>query len=114
MDENDPALKDLMERMERTVEEAAEDHGYQVEGDRLVMTKGAPVVTVDWNAVKDNALSALQEAFEEAGSGPVEKRSPTSTPSTARCTPRPGTPPWTWRPWRSPTMWWASTLTWRP
>ena len=74
LDENDPALKDLMERMERTVEEATEDHGYQVEGDRLVMTKGAPVVTVDWNAVKDNALSALQEAFEEAGSGPVEKR----------------------------------------
>ena len=70
--EDDPALTDLMERMERTVSEAAEDQGYQVEGDRLVMTKGAPTATVDWDAVRDEASKALQEAFEE--DGPVEKR----------------------------------------
>ena len=70
--EDDPALTDLMERMERTVADATADHGYQVEGDRLVMTKGAPVVTVDWDAVKNEAVKALQEAFEEGG--PAEKR----------------------------------------
>lgn len=74
---DEPALRDLMERMERAVAGSTADHGYQVEGDKLVMTKGAPVVTVDWDTVEKDAREALQEGFQEAlggGGGPVEKR----------------------------------------
>lgn len=71
--ENEPAQAALMERMERAVSAAAEDHGYQVEDDRLVMTKGAPVAAVNWEDVKAEMAEELQSAFEERFSGKSEK-----------------------------------------
>ncbi len=75
--EEDSALNGLMDRMEQAVNAATEDHGYQVEGDRLVMTKGASVAAVDWEEAKTEARICLQEAFEErmsGESGQVEKK----------------------------------------
>lgn len=73
--EDDPALTDLMDRMEQAVNAAAGDHGYQVEGDKLVMTKGAPVVTVDWETakaqVRENLQSALKNGLGSSGDGPA-------------------------------------------
>lgn len=63
--ESDPALESLMERMEERVNAAAADRGYQVEGDKLVMTKGAPAVTVDWESARANARESLQRVFEK-------------------------------------------------
>ena len=51
------------------VSAAAEDHGYQVEGDQLVMTKGAPVTTVNWDDAKAQMEEKLQQAFVERFSG---------------------------------------------
>ena len=67
--EEEPAQAELMERMEQAVSAAAEDHGYQVEGDQLVMTKGAPVTTVNWEEAKDQMEEKLQQAFVERFSG---------------------------------------------
>lgn len=73
--EDDPALTDLMDRMEQAVNAAAGDHGYQVEGDKLVMTKGAPVVTVDWETAKaqarENLQSTLKNGLGSSGDGPT-------------------------------------------
>lgn len=73
--EDDPALTDLMDRMEQAVNAAAGDHGYEVEGDELVMTKGAPVVTVDWETAKDQARENLQSTLKNglgsSGDGPT-------------------------------------------
>lgn len=73
--EDDPALTDLMDRMEQAVNAAAGDHGYAVEGDELVMTKGAPVVTVDWEAAKaqarENLQGTLKNGLGSSGDGPT-------------------------------------------
>lgn len=74
--EDDPALTDLMDRMEEAVNAAAGDHGYQIEGDRLVMTKGAPVVTVDWETARaeawGNLQSTLKDGLAKTGTGQTE------------------------------------------
>ncbi len=70
--EDDPALLALMDRMEQAVNAAAGDHGYQVEGDKLVMTKGAPVVTVDWEAAKAQARESLQSTLKDGFGGPED------------------------------------------
>lgn len=61
--EEEPAQAELMERMEQAVSAAVEDHGYQVEGDQLVMTKGAPVTTVNWDDAKAQMEEKLQQAL---------------------------------------------------
>jgi len=72
---DDPALTDLMDRMEERVKAAAGDHGYQVEGDKLVMTKGAPVVTVDWETAKvqtrENLQITLKNGLAKDANGPT-------------------------------------------
>ena len=70
--ENEPAQAELINRMERTVSNAMADHGYQVEGDKLVMTKGAPITTINWENVKAEMAETLQDAFEERFSGRSE------------------------------------------
>lgn len=70
--EDDPALTDLMDRMEQAVNAAAGDHGYEVEGDKLVMTKGAPVVTVDWETAKTQARESLQSTLKDGLGGPED------------------------------------------
>lgn len=73
--EDDPALTDLMDRMEQAVTAAAGDHGYQVDGDKLVMTKGAPVVAVDWETAKAQVREELQSTLKiglgSPGDGPT-------------------------------------------
>ena len=74
--EDEPAQAGLIDRMEEGIKAAMEDHGYQVEGDKLVMTKGAPVTTVNWESVKASMAEELQNAFAERFSqetGKVEK-----------------------------------------
>lgn len=74
--EDEPAQAELVDRMEQAVNAAMADHGYQVEGDKLVMTKGAPVTTVNWENAKASMAEELQSAFTErfsGESGQVEK-----------------------------------------
>lgn len=71
--EDDPAVTGLIDRMKERIDAATEDHGYQVEGDRLVMTKGAPVITVDWEALKADLFDQrLPDAFQEMVEGVEE------------------------------------------
>lgn len=71
--EDDPAVTDLIHRVKERIDAAAEDHGYQMEGGRLVMTKGAPVITVDWETLKadlfdhrfPDAVQSMAEGVEE-------------------------------------------------
>ena len=73
--EDDPALTDLMDRMEQAVNAATGDHGYQIEDDKLVMTKGAPVITVDWETLRADSRESLQRALRNGlaeESGPSE------------------------------------------
>lgn len=69
--EDDPAVTGLVDRMKERISAATEGHGYQVEGDRLVMTKGAPVITIDWDAAKADLFDhSIPRAFEAlAGDG---------------------------------------------
>ena len=69
--EDDPALQDLMERMEQAVT-ATDDQGYTIEEDRLVMVKGAPVVTVDWEEARTQAEENLLAGYEQRFSGQTE------------------------------------------
>lgn len=70
--EEDPALDDFVLDMERAVADASEDKGYRIEDGRLVMTKGAPVAAVNWEQVRADARSAIQEAFGERLSGKAD------------------------------------------
>lgn len=63
--EDEPALKDLIDDMARKVAASSDTPGYEVEGDRLVMTKGSPVLSVDWAQVRAQAEQALIDAFAE-------------------------------------------------
>lgn len=63
--EDEPALKNLIDDMARKVAESSDTPGYELEGDRLVMTKGAPVLSVDWAQVRTQAEQALMDAFAE-------------------------------------------------
>lgn len=79
--QDEPAQAGLVDRMEQAVTAATAEHGYQVEGDKLVMTKGAPVTTINWENVKTTMAEELQNAFTERfsqESGPVEKTIPLS------------------------------------
>lgn len=69
--EDDPAVTGLIDRMKERISAATENHGYQVEGDRLVMTKGAPVITIDWETQKADLFDhSLPQAFQAlAGDG---------------------------------------------
>lgn len=69
--EDDPAVTGLIDRMKERISAATEGHGYQVEGDRLVMTKGAPVITIDWETQKSDLFDySLPQAFQAlAGDG---------------------------------------------
>ncbi len=70
------ALDDFVSDMEQAVKDATVDHGYQVDGDRLLMTKGAPVTTINWDQTLGTVRETAQEAVEErlsGGEGPVEK-----------------------------------------
>ena len=71
---DDPAVTGLVDRMKEAVASREENHAYKIEGDQLVMTKGAPVVTVDWESAEEQVQSNLQSAFETglaAGTEPV-------------------------------------------
>lgn len=67
--EDEPAQAALMDRMEQAVNAAMGDHGYQVEGDKLVMTKGAPVTTIDWKDAREQLAQQLQSGFQLRFSG---------------------------------------------
>lgn len=67
--EEDAGLTGFLDEMRQAVDAATQNHGYQVEGDRLVMTKGAPVTAVDWEQVRTDARHAIQDAFGEQFSG---------------------------------------------
>ena len=69
LDEENSALDRFVSDMEKAVAAASENHAYQLEGDRLTMTKGAPIASVNWQQVLDDAQSSLQEAFAERLSG---------------------------------------------
>ncbi len=66
---DEPALSGLLDRMEQTVAAGTENAAYHIEGDRLVMTKGAPVASVDWEKARNDAAQSLQEAFAERSGG---------------------------------------------
>lgn len=71
--EDDPAVTGLIDRVKERIDAAAEDHGYQVEDDELVMTKGAPVITVDWETLKADLFDhRLPDAFQEMTEGVEE------------------------------------------
>ena len=73
--EDDPAVTGLLDRMKERIDAATEDHGYQVEGDRLVMTKGAPVITIDWETEKADLFDhSLPRAFQTLAEGGDEYR----------------------------------------
>lgn len=82
--ENEPAQAALMSRMEQAVNEATRDHGYEVTQTELVMTKGAPVTTVDWENVKAELSEELRDAFQERFSGTSEKVEKTITLSASQ------------------------------
>lgn len=70
------ALDDFVADMEQAVAGATEDNGYQLEDDRLVMTKGAPIAVIDWEQVLIDVRQSIQDAFAERISGedgPVER-----------------------------------------
>ena len=69
LSEEASALNDFVADMEQAVAGATEDSGYQLEGDRLVMTKGAPVAAVNWDQVLLDVRRSLQDAFAERLSG---------------------------------------------
>lgn len=64
--EDDPAMTGLVDRMREAVASREENHAYEIKGDRLEMTKGAPVVTIDWETARDQVRTELQTAFEDA------------------------------------------------
>ena len=61
--EDDPAITGMVDRMEEAVSSRSENHAYEIKGDRLEMTKGAPIATVDWDGAKRSARETWQEAF---------------------------------------------------
>lgn len=63
--ENDPALQAAVDALAQMVAEQGVDSGYELQGERLVMTKGAPVLTVDWDQVRADAEEKLQEALTD-------------------------------------------------
>lgn len=74
--EDNSALDDFVADMERAVAGVTEESGYQLEGDHLVMTKGAPVAVINWDQVLGDTRQSLQDAFAERLSGedgPVER-----------------------------------------
>lgn len=73
--QEEPAQDALVDRMAQAVSDATEDHGYQVEGDKLVMTKGAPIPTVDWEDARTKMAENLQAMYERVFSQHSEQES---------------------------------------
>lgn len=63
--EDDPALGELIDEMSRAVAGKDADPGYELRGDRLFMTKGAPVLTVDWEKVRTDVERELQQVLTQ-------------------------------------------------
>lgn len=61
--EDDPAVTGLIDRMREAVASRDENHAYELKGDRLEMTKGVPIATVDWDEAELSAREAWQDAF---------------------------------------------------
>lgn len=73
--EDDPALEGLIGEMAQMVTAQGADANYELQGERLVMTKGAPVLSVDWTQVRASAERELQQALTDRftqGSGRKE------------------------------------------
>lgn len=62
--EDDPAMTGMVDRMKKEVDSREENHAYEIKGDRLEMTKGAPVVTIDWEMARDQIRTNLQDTFQ--------------------------------------------------
>ena len=82
-----PALEQLLDRMEEEAASSASKAQYALEGDRLVMTKGRSSVSFDRDEARKEALSAMDEALElkfsqgQEGAVSVERElSPQQTP----------------------------------
>ena len=76
LSEENSELDGFVADMEQAVAGATENNGYQLEGDRLVMTKGAPIAVIDWEQVLLDVRQSVQDAFAErlsGADGPVEK-----------------------------------------
>lgn len=69
--EDDPAVTGLIDRMKQRISAATQNHGYEVTQTELVMTKGAPVITIDWETQKADLFDhSLPQAFQAlAGDG---------------------------------------------
>lgn len=82
-----PALEQLLDRMEEEAASSASKAQYALEGGRLVMTKGRSSVSFDRDEARKEALSAMDEALElkfsqgQEGAVSVERElSPQQTP----------------------------------
>ena len=62
--EDDPAVTGMLDRMKQAVTSRDGNHAYAIKGDRLEMTKGAPVATMDWETAQNQVLEHLQSAFQ--------------------------------------------------
>ncbi len=73
--EDDPAMTDMLDRMEEAVASRDENHAYAIKGDRLEMTKGAPIVAIDWETERAQVRTDLQSAFQNGlrGEGKTEE-----------------------------------------
>lgn len=67
--EDDPAMNGMVDRMKEAVAARDENHAYAIKGDRLEMTKGAPVVSIEWETARTQVRSSLQAAFQNALEG---------------------------------------------
>ncbi len=63
------ALGGLLEGMREAVAGRANHSAYQIEDGQLVMTKGAPIATIDWEQARSDVEEALQDALEQRLSG---------------------------------------------
>ena len=75
--EGERGLDGVLSQMEREVAAGSEHAAYELEEDQLVMTKGVPALTVDWEQVRWDTEAALQHAFARRFSGEVSEVSST-------------------------------------
>lgn len=62
--EEEPALNAMLDDLAQQAAAGSENSGYEIEGDRLVMVKGAPVVTVDWEQAEQDVREAIQHLIQ--------------------------------------------------
>ena len=63
--EGERGLDGVLSQMEREVAAGSEHAAYELEEDQLVMTKGAPVTTINWDQTLGSVRESAQEAVEE-------------------------------------------------